>query len=180
MYGISDMKSSEVELIYNGDIEYKGITYQLSVMNNGQVFLCSNEVVSMSENRDAKGSVLGTTYTRRFESGDFTGYTVWEVTYVISQQYYDHIKSHDMVGANGVSYFYAFHEKLVEDADSPAYVGIGNAKTSSGLYYDMGVAVGRNKATVRQYEESQVGKTRTCKRRLVIGENGLSVAEFTT
>lgn len=145
--GVSAMKSSEIKVIYNGEADYNGVTYQLIVMNNGQIFICVNELISVSTISESRGSVLGHTYTRRFESGDFTGYAEWNVTYVLSEQYYDHIKSYNLVGANGIHSFFNVYEKFVEDASSPAYVGLGNARTSSGLYYDMGVAVGRDKAT---------------------------------
>lgn len=144
--GASKVQSDKIDVIVNKYADYNGITYQLCVMSNGQIFMNSSELVSVSHNSTERGSVLGTTYTRRFNSGDHTGYITWEVTYVISPDIYDHIKSYDDVSVTNITSLMGFRKKMVEDVNSPAYVAYTNVRTSSGVLYDLGVAVGANQA----------------------------------
>lgn len=143
--GVIDMDQDDIDMIFYGSKEVMNVTYELIVMNNGQVFTNQMEIIP-----EISLNALYATTTANFTVGDLGHYNTFNVTYQLYNPEYDRIKSCNSITGSGF-YLYPTNisKKWVEDADGPAHYGYNNVSMNydgSGVLYDIGVAVGKNQA----------------------------------
>ncbi|MBR2403028.1 MAG: hypothetical protein IKB01_09735 [Lachnospiraceae bacterium] len=149
-YGVKEMPDVDIETIFYGAVPCEGFEYELIVMNNGQVFLNYSGLSELQTVGKERYAVNGTFYSKDFTVGDIGHYVTFTIDYLICQMDYDSIIT--CRGAYGDG-FYLYptnlSKKLTEDTEGPAYYGYNNVSMNldgSGVLYDIGVAVGNNKA----------------------------------
>ena len=143
--GVREMDIDKIEMLFYGTKELDDKSYDLIVMNNGQIFTNISEVIS-----DIAITRASSTKTGNFTVGDLGHYNTFTITYTINTSGYDKINSCDNVTGSGF-YLYPTNKsvKWTEDANGPAHYGYNNVSMNydgSGVLYDIGVAVGNDKA----------------------------------
>lgn len=139
------MNSYEVETIFYGEKDLGDTTYELWVLNNGQVFTNIIETVSVMSAR----GVTTTNTGQDFYVGDLGYYLTFHVEYTIYPNTYDKITSaQEPTGSGFLITPFKRKTNFNETSSSPAYVMYVNAEiqNGTGVLYDLGVAVGNNKA----------------------------------
>lgn len=140
--GVLDIAAEDIETLFVGSKVMQDKTYDLIVMSNGQIFTNISDNIPDSK---ARGRMTGD-----FTVGDIGHYTTFTITYTINYSGYDTINSCDNITGSGF-YLYPTNlsRKWTEDANGPAHYGYNNVSMNydgSGVLYDIGVAVGNNKA----------------------------------
>lgn len=136
------MKPNEIETIFYGEKDQGDTTYELWVLSNGQVFTNVISNISGLSSRTANT-------TKSFQVGDLGYYLTFTISYTINTNGYDKITSYEPVTGSGFLITPLGKKvKLNEDASEPAYLAYINAEiqNGTGVLYDLGVAVGNNKA----------------------------------
>lgn len=153
-HGVKDLPKEEIKIIYSGSRKWQGKTYDLIVFSNGQIFTNFSEVISeeVLHGPMTRGAGVGATVrrTEKFTTGEFGKYIYFYVDYTIDYTGIDWINK--LVDAKG-SGFYLFPTnytfKMNEDNKKPAFVGYRRVRmtgNTTNVLYDIGVAVGQNKA----------------------------------
>lgn len=146
-YGVKDIGDEEIAVSVYRTAKKDGIEYTLTVMNNGQIFMnyIKDKVVGVS----LYGAAYGTRHVQDFVVGDFGKYMTFTTEYVIYDTDFDVILSCTEKGDGFIITPLHKETKLTEDASGPAYYKFCNVKMSGNVndvMYDIGVAVGKNKA----------------------------------
>lgn len=145
--GVKEMDASEVKMIFHGSEDINTQSYDLIVMNNGQIFTNISDLAPTSDNPHSR---LTVTTTGEYTVGDLGHYNTFKILYTVNYSGYDWINSCDNISGSGF-YLYPTNlsKKWNEDADGPAHYSYNNVSMNSdgsGVLYDIGVAVGNDKA----------------------------------
>lgn len=148
--GTTELESGKVEVLVYKTRELEGVDYELTIMNNGQVFMnYSNEEVC-DDTILPKGAAYGTRYVKSFTVGDLEHYNTFTIEYLIKDTEFDEILScTNVTGSGFLLYPTNLSKKMKEDVNGPAHYGYNNVRMSDGttsVMYDLGVGVGKNKA----------------------------------
>lgn len=143
--GVVEMASENINIIFSDAKEVENTTYELIVMNNGQIFTNYHTLNTAESIGRVKLPSSGD-----FTVGDLGHYTTFSIEYTIDTLDYDCINR--CTGTSG-SGFYLYPTNLSikweEDSNGPAYYGYKNVSMNydgSGVLYDIGVGVGNNQA----------------------------------
>lgn len=139
-----NMDVEEIETIFYGEKELGDTTYELWALNNGQVF--TNVIENVA---GASTWATSSTKTQSFNVGDLGYYLKFTVTYTINSNSYDKITSApEPTGSGFLITPFRRRTSFTETSSTPAYVMYVNAEiqNGTGILYDLGVAVGNNKA----------------------------------
>ena len=146
-YGVKDTGGEAIAVSTYKTAKKNGIEYTLIIMNNGQVFMnyIKDKVVDVTP----CGAAYGTRHVQDFVVGDFGKYMTFTTEYVIHDTDFDVILSCAEKGDGFIVTSLHKETKFTEDASGPAYYKFCNVKMSGNVndvMYDIGVAVGKNKA----------------------------------
>lgn len=138
--GVIDMPQNEIKTIFNGSKELGNTTYDLIVMNNGQIFTNISEYSVNTRSTLRYG---------KFQVGDLGKYIVFECYYKFNSGYDEIVECNDIRAINGGFILYPTNlkKKYTEDSKGPAYHAYTNVHMDGGnVLYDIGVAVGKDQA----------------------------------
>ena len=138
--GVTNMPQDEIETIFYGSKELGNTTYDLIVMNNGQIFTNISEYTVNTRSTLRYG---------KFQVGDLGKYIVFECYYKLNSGYDEIVECNDIRAINGGFLIYPTNlkKKYKENSSGPAYHAYTNVHMDGGtVLYDIGVAVGKDKA----------------------------------
>ena len=143
--GIRNISSSQLYIVFDETRTRGNFEYQLTVYNNRQIITITTETLSTNQARiEDQYSV-----TKTFKVGIGQWFQNITVTYGINLLGYDAIESYEI----GTGDFYintaCKHFKAKEDDSGNAYIAYENNSINldgSGILYDIGVAVGHDRA----------------------------------
>lgn len=146
-YGIIEMDSNQIDILFNETKRLNNSRYTLIVYNNGQIF--TNIVEESSNNGITPYAYDTKQVTETFKLGDVGHYVTITVTYTVQYQWDDWIDSYSTGGSGFYLYPQCRRYKKYEDSSGNAYIGYHNVSMNydgSGVLYDLGVSVGDDRA----------------------------------
>lgn len=140
--GTTDLEQDEIVMVFYGSKDLGNKTYDLLVMNNGQIFTNISEISMNTRSTLRYG---------KFKVGDLGHYVTFECYYRINTGYDQIVECNDVSASGGGFLLYPTNltKKYTEDSNGPAYHAYRNVSMNldgSGVLYDIGVAVGNDKA----------------------------------